>query len=149
MKKILLPALFAAVASSMFVTSVSAAPTAEAKALIKAEMQKAAQITPAELNEEMKAGKNVVLLDVRQKSERPIMGALSDGDVHIPRGFLEIESYSKMKDRDAEIVVFCGKGVRSAFAVNTLNEMGYTNVKNLNGGVKAWKEAGLPTVEPK
>ena len=149
MKKLLLPIILATVTSSALVNVAYAAPTEEAKALIKAEMKKAQHITPAELDQELKAGKNIVLLDIRQKSERPIMGALSGGDIHVPRGFLEIQTYSKIKDRDTEIVVFCGKGVRSAFAANTLNEMGYTNVKNLQGGVQAWKEAGLTTVTPK
>jgi len=148
MKKLLLPALFAAVSFATFANSAHAAPTAEAKALIQAEMKKAQHITAGELNKAMDAGKSMVLLDVRQKSERPIMGAITAKDVHIPRGFLEIQSYSKIKDKNAEIVVFCGKGIRSAFAANTLNEMGYKNVKNLKGGVKAWKEAGLPTITP-
>ncbi|HHS99348.1 MAG TPA: sulfurtransferase [Thiomicrospira sp.] len=148
MKKRLLPSLLAAAALSIFANSTFAAPTAEAKALIQAEMKKAQHITAGELNKALTEGKNIVLLDVRQKSERPIMGAISAKDVHIPRGFLEIQAYSKIKDRDAEIVVFCGKGIRSAFAANTLNEMGYKNVKNLKGGVKAWKEAGLPTLKP-
>jgi len=148
MKKLLLPALFAAVSFTTFANSAHAAPTAEAKALIQAEMKKAQHITAGELNKAMDAGKSMVLLDVRQKSERPIMGAITAKDVHIPRGFLEIQSYSKIKDKNAEIVVFCGKGIRSAFAANTLNEMGYKNVKNLKGGVKAWKEAGLPTINP-
>jgi len=149
MKKLLLPVILATVTSAAFANVAHAAPTAEAKALIKAEMQKAPQISPAELDKELKAGKEVVILDIRQKSERPIMGSISEGDIHVPRGYLEIQTYSKIKDRDAEIVVFCGKGIRSAFAANTLTEMGYTNVKNLQGGVKAWKEAGLSTVAPK
>lgn len=148
MKKSLLPLALTAVVSTAFMTPTYAAPTAEAKALIKAEMEKAQHVMPADLDKELKAGKNIVLLDIRQKSERPIMGAITAKDVHIPRGFLEIQSYSKIKDRDAEIVVFCGKGIRSAFAANTLNEMGYKNVRNLKGGVKAWKEAGLATVTP-
>jgi len=146
MKKLLLPLLLAT--STAFVSSAYAGPTPEAKALIKAEMQKAPQITPAELNDDMKAGKSMVILDIRQKSERPIAGALSKDDVHIPRGFLEIQTYSKIADRDTPIVVFCGKGIRSAFAVNTLTEMGYTNVKNLQGGAMAWKKSGLPTLAP-
>lgn len=148
MKKLFVPVLFALASTAALSTQAYAAPTAEAKAMIKAEMQKAAHITPAELNTKMKDGKNVVLLDIRQKSERPKMGAISTSDVHIPRGYLEIKTYSQLKDRDAEIVVFCGKGIRSAFAANTLKEMGYTNVKNLKGGIKAWKEAGLATQKP-
>jgi rhodanese-related sulfurtransferase len=48
-------------------------------------------------------------------------------------------------DKDSNIVVYCGKGIRSAFATNKLKEMGYTNVRNLKGGTKAWKKSGLPT----
>jgi len=144
MKKMLIPVVFA-----IFSTAAIAQPTPEAKALIKAEMQQAKHLSPMELNKELQAGKKVVLLDIRQKSERPIMGALSEQDIHIPRGFLEIQTYSKITDKNAEIVVFCGKGIRSAFAANTLTEMGYKNVKNLKGGVKAWKESGLKTLQPK
>lgn len=149
MKNKLLTAIMVISASITSVGHVNAAPTAEAKALIQAQMKQAQHITPAELHKKMQTSNDMVLLDVRQKSERPIMGALSDNDLHIPRGFLEIQAYSKISDRNAEIAVFCGKGIRSAFAVNTLTEMGYTNVKNLKGGVKAWKEAGFATVSPK
>mgnify|MGYP001058440879 FL=1 len=148
MKKTLISLLFVSATTSAFISPAYAAPTAEAKALIKAEMQQAQHVTPAALDKEMQAGKNIVVIDVRQKSERPIMGALTSEDIHIPRGFLEIKAYSKVADRNSEIVVICGKGIRSAFAANTLNEMGYKNVRNLKGGVKAWKEAGLTTIKP-
>ncbi len=147
MKKIWLP-IIPMLLLGMNATAVHAAPTAEAKAMIQAEMKQAQHISPAELNDELKAGKKVVILDIRQKSERPIMGSITADDVHIPRGYLEIKTYSQIPDKDAEIVVFCGKGIRSAFAANTLKEMGYTNAKNLKGGVKAWKEAGYKTVKP-
>lgn len=146
MKKRLLPIIIASVTAVFFANVVHAAgPTPEAKALIKQAMQKAPQITPAELDQALKAGKDLVVLDVRQKSERPILGTIKKDDVHIPRGYLEVLTYSNIEDRDAEIVVYCGKGIRSAFAANTLKEMGYTNVKNLQGGLKAWKDLGLST----
>ena len=123
-------------------------PTPEAKALIKAQMEQAQHVSPAELREELESGQEIVLLDIRQKSERPIMGTLTEEDVHIPRGFLEIKTYGAIPDRDAAIVVYCGKGVRSPFAANTLTAMGYTHVRNLQGGVRAWKATGFPTLEP-
>jgi len=59
----------------------------------------------------------------------------------------EIKTLDAITDKDAAIVAYCGKGIRSAFAANTLAEMGYTNVVHLKGGVKAWKEAGNTTYE--
>lgn len=121
-------------------------PTPEAKALIKTEMEKAKAIDSTQLSELLKKG-DVVLLDVRQESEIPIMGRIlpQDQQVEIPRGYIEIQTYSEIPDRDANIVVYCGKGIRSAFVVNTLQEMGYTNVSHLTGGTKAWKESGFKT----
>lgn len=127
--------------------TVVAEPTPEAKALIKAEMEKAEHLEPDALKKALADGESFTFIDVRQKSERPIMGVITEGDVHIPRGFLEIKTYSQVEDHDAPIVVYCGKGIRSAFAANTLKEMGYTNVKNLKGGVKALKEAGFKTLD--
>ncbi len=127
-------------------TAVAQGPTPEAKALIKAEMEKAAAVTPQELDALLKKG-DVILLDVRQDSEIPILGRIAPKgkQVDIPRGYVEIQAYSKIPNRDAKIVAYCGKGIRSAFVVNTLREMGYTNVSHLKGGAKAWKKAGFPT----
>ena len=148
MKNLLPSVLLATATSLLLLNPVNAAPTPEVKALIKAEMKQAQHVEPVALHKEMQAGKKLVILDVRQKSERPIMGALTNDDIHIPRGFLEIKTYSKVADRNADIVVICGKGIRSAFATNTLNEMGYKNVRNLKGGLKAWKKQGLSTLKP-
>jgi len=109
----------------------------------------ATSITPAQLNREIKADKNIVLLDVRESSEQLINGVLSNDDVHIPLNLVEGKADSKIKNRHAKIVVYCGKGIRGVTAANTLNLMGYTNVTNLKGGMKAWQEAGLQTVVPK
>jgi len=106
------------------------------------------QITPADLNQDIKAGNNFVLLDVREDHERPASGILSHHEVHIPLNFVQNQAYSKIKDRNANIVVYCGKGIRGVSAAKTLKQMGFTNVTNLNGGMKAWKEAGLKTVAP-
>ena len=47
-------------------------------------------------------------------------------------------------DHDAEIILYCGGGYRSARAADNLQRMGYTNVYSLAGGWKAWKDAGAP-----
>lgn len=129
-------------------TSVFAQATPSAKQLISAQIEQAKHITPTELNSELQKNRTIILIDVRQTSERAILGAISKDDLSIPRGYLEIKTYKKIPELEAPIVVFCGKGIRSAFAANTLSELGYKNVRNLKGGVKAWINAGLPTIDP-
>src|SRR5260221_14623833 len=67
-----------------------------------------------------------VVLDVREADEYE-QGALP-GSIHIPRGFLESQIESKVTDRAAPIVVYCAGGTRSAFAAETLRQVGYTAV---------------------
>jgi rhodanese-related sulfurtransferase len=104
------------------------------------------QIEPSDLNEKMKTEKNLVLLDVREQNERPVSGILSHNEIHIPLNFVKNQAYSKIKDRNTNIVVYCGKGIRGLSAAQTLKQMGYSNVSNLKGGVKEWKNAGLKTL---
>jgi len=120
--------------------------------LIKLREQIAPQaqdITPTDLNNDINAGKDIVLLDVRENNKRAIAGVLSNKEVHIPLELIENQAYSKIKDRHARVVVYCGKGIRGVSPANTLKKMGYSNVSNLKGGMQAWKEAGLNTVTPK
>ena len=83
---------------------------------------------------------NAVALDVRELNEYEA-GALA-GAVHIPRGFLEIQIDDNVKDKDAPIVAYCAGGTRSAFAAQTLQQLGYKNVVSLIGGFNGWKNEG-------
>jgi rhodanese-related sulfurtransferase len=47
-------------------------------------------------------------------------------------------------DKHAEIVLYCGGGYRSALAAANLKKMGYANVASMDGGIRAWREAGYP-----
>ena len=109
----------------------------------------AQSISANELNNKLNTSHNLVLLDVREDSERPISGVLSHNEVHIPLNSLEPQAYSKIPDCEANVVVYCGKGIRGVTAANTLKQMGYQNVTNLEGGMQAWKKAGLKTVMPR
>jgi sulfur-carrier protein adenylyltransferase/sulfurtransferase len=82
----------------------------------------------------------VVVLDVREADEYE-QGALP-GAVHIPRGFLESQVEGKILDHDATIVVYCAGGTRSAFAADTLTQLGYTDVVSMAGGFNKWKDEG-------
>ena len=87
--------------------------------------------------------KGVVFVDVREQDEFQaghIRGAQS-----IPRGTIEWMVPKKIsKDKNASIVLYCEHGSRGALATYTLVQMGYKNVKNLEGGRAAWKKAGFP-----
>ena len=76
---------------------------------------------------------NVVVLDVREPDEYE-QGALPNA-LHIPRGHLEAQIEGSAVDRDQTIVVYSAGGVRSAFAAQTLQELGYTDVLSVAGGL--------------
>jgi sulfur-carrier protein adenylyltransferase/sulfurtransferase len=87
------------------------------------------------------------LLDVRT-AEEWAQGHMP-GAQHLDRGFLEIKAETLMPDKDAAIAVYCESGTRSLFAVFALRALGYNQVSNVQGGLKAWKDAGQPLVMPK
>jgi len=87
-----------------------------------------------------------VVLDVREPDEYE-QGALP-GAVHIPRGHLESQVESKVPDHDAPLVVYCAGGTRSAFAADTLSQLGYSDVVSVAGGFNKWKDEGRPWTTP-
>jgi molybdopterin/thiamine biosynthesis adenylyltransferase/rhodanese-related sulfurtransferase len=87
-----------------------------------------------------------VFLDVRERSEWD-EGHLP-GAIHVPRGSLESRIENAVPDHDRRIVVYCASGARSAFATKSLEELGYEDVVNLEGGYTEWKRNGFPTVLP-
>ncbi len=91
-----------------------------------------------------------LVLDVREPEEYAA-GCLP-GAVNIPRGVLEfrIDAHPAFQNqRDADILVYCGSGARSALAADVLQELGYTKPISLAGGFKAWQEAGGTVVSPR
>jgi len=107
----------------------------EAKASIK-------EVTPAFTKAIMDAKEKIIVLDVRDKQEFD-EGHIS-GAINISRGMLEFKTSLIMPDKDSRIIVYCGVDLRGPLATKTLNELGYRNAVNMLGGLKAWKEAGLP-----
>jgi rhodanese-related sulfurtransferase len=86
-------------------------------------------------------GEPVVYLDVREQNEWNL-GHLPRA-TFIPRGLLESQVEQRVP-RDAAVVVYCAAGNRSALAADTLQTMGYTNVRSMAGGFRAWIDAGGP-----
>lgn len=89
---------------------------------------------------------DMVLIDIRTPTEIQSMDGRIDAsqDVNIPRGWLEFRAQRVALSKETPIVVYCGGGLRSPLAASTLQNMGYTNVKNYADGFFGWKEAALP-----
>ena len=97
------------------------------------------------LQEMRDAGEDLIILDVREESE--YAGGHIPSSLSIPRGIIETSAdlnYPKnhpvlSQARARKIVAYCATGGRSAMAVHTLNQMGFTDVYNLTGGIAAWE----------
>jgi molybdopterin/thiamine biosynthesis adenylyltransferase/rhodanese-related sulfurtransferase len=104
--------------------------------LLKQTKSEIDEVDTSEGEERRRAGS--VLLDVREPDEYE-QGAIP-GAIHIPRGTLETSIENRVSDRDTPLVVLCAGGVRSAFAVKTLTDLGYTDVVSMDGGFNKWKD---------
>ena len=82
------------------------------------------------------------LIDVREDNEWQRGHAA--GAEHLGRGIIERDIEREVPEHDAELILYCGGGYRSALAADNLQRMGYTNVHSLAGGCKAWNDAGAP-----
>jgi len=87
-------------------------------------------------------GSKHVLVDVREDSEWAAGRAA--GAMHLSKGVIERDIETKIPDKNAKIVLYCGGGFRSALAADALQQMGYTDVVSLNGGWRAYQQSGLP-----
>jgi rhodanese-related sulfurtransferase len=92
-------------------------------------------------------GERFHFIDVREDCEFEVDRAA--GARHIGRGILERDVETLIPDKDAPIVLYCGGGYRSALSADNLQRMGYTNVTSMDGGIRAWREAGYPTEKGK
>ncbi len=100
------------------------------------------ELTIADVKKNLDAGQVFHLVDVREESEWAA-GHLPKAE-HLGKGIIERDIETRIPDPNAEIVLYCGGGYRSAIATDMLQKMGYTNVWSMDGGFRGWKEAGLP-----
>ena len=82
------------------------------------------------------------LIDVREDNE--YLAGHAEGARHMGRGIIERDIVQTYPDKNTELVLYCGGGFRSALATDMLQKMGYTNVWSMDGGWKAWQDAGAP-----
>jgi len=97
------------------------------------------EVTPQQVMEMRRRGEPITVLDVRDLQE--VNAAKIPGTLHISRGNLETK-VEALIPRSAHVVVYCASGNRSAFAADTLQQMGYENVASMAGGIRGWMEAG-------
>jgi rhodanese-related sulfurtransferase len=99
----------------------------------------------AEIKRRLDAGETIALVDTREESEWT-RGHLPDA-VHLSKGIIERDVELRFPDKNAELVLYCGGGFRSALCADNLQKMGYKNVVSMDGGWRGWFEAGYPTAQ--
>ena len=109
--------------------------------LVNEVMPRVTEVSVAEAVERHRAG--ATLIDVREDNEWDAGHAR--GAIHMGRGVIERDIVHQIPNKDAELILYCGGGYRSALAADNLQKLGYTNVLSMAGGWTAWKEADAPT----
>ncbi|HWM26708.1 MAG TPA: rhodanese-like domain-containing protein [Chthoniobacterales bacterium] len=112
--------------------------------LVAQAKQHIVEIWPADARKQAEAG-GAILIDVREEADW--RQGHARGARHLNRGAIELEIEEQIPDVKQPIICYCGGGSRSALVAESLQKMGYENVRSLAGGLRAWKEAGLPMQE--
>jgi rhodanese-related sulfurtransferase len=100
------------------------------------------EVSVDDVKTKMERGEKFVLVDVREESEFAkdhLPGAIAMG-----KGIIERDIEAKAPDLSTPLVLYCGGGFRSALAADNLQKMGYKNVASMDGGIREWREKGLP-----
>ncbi|MEE9429635.1 MAG: rhodanese-like domain-containing protein [Melioribacteraceae bacterium] len=109
--------------------------TKEAKAAVQ-------HISITDVNAKIEAGEKFFLIDVRSVPE--YLAGHIQGAMSVSRGLLEFKIEGLIPDANAEIIIYCKASSRGSLATIALMDMGYTNVKDMEGGFKKWSKEKLP-----
>jgi rhodanese-related sulfurtransferase len=110
--------------------------------LVDAARARVKECSIAEAKKRLDAGEVAHFFDVREDHE--FAKDHARGARHVGKGIIERDIETLVPDKQAPILLYCGGGFRSALAADALQQMGYTNVVSMDGGIKAWREAGYP-----
>lgn len=110
-------------------------------ALVDDAKSRVKEIDVAGYKKMLEAGLPHILVDTREESE--FAAGHVKGAVHMSKGVIERDIETKVPDKSATLVLYCGGGFRSALVADNLQKMGYTNPISLDGGWRALKESGL------
>ena len=125
--------------------------TKTVKMLVAEAKEQTNSINPADAHDRQKAG-DAILVDIRDIRELQRDGRI-EGAFHAPRGMLEFWAdpdspyHKEIFATGGELVLFCASSWRSALAAKTLQDMGFSNIRDMEGGFTAWKTASLPTTK--
>jgi rhodanese-related sulfurtransferase len=103
------------------------------------------ECTVDDVKKRLDVGEKFALIDVREESEWA--AGHIPGSMHLGKGIIERDIETKVPDPATPIVLYCGGGFRSALAADNLQKMGYTNVISMDGGMRGWREKGLPVAK--
>jgi rhodanese-related sulfurtransferase len=110
--------------------------------LVNAVKSRIHEVTVEEVRAKQQSKENFDLVDVREDSEWE--QGRAEGAIHLGKGIIERDIEQTIPQKNREIVLYCGGGYRSALAADVLQQMGYTNVHSMAGGIKTWRDRGLP-----
>lgn len=121
--------------------------------LVEAALQTVDEVFPWDLEEEIETTSSLILLDIREAHEFEMMHIKNS--LHVPRGVLEgacVWNYDDTvpelaKARNQNIIVICRSGNRSALAAQTMQLMGFENVRSLKMGIKGWNDNDIEMVD--
>ncbi len=105
--------------------------------------RKISETNVEEVKTKFDRGDTFYLVDVREESEWN-KGHITNA-IYIGKGVIERDIEKKIENTEAEIILYCGGGFRSALAADNLQQMGYTKVSSMDGGYSGWVKAGYPT----
>jgi rhodanese-related sulfurtransferase len=100
------------------------------------------ETTVDDVKKKIDGGSKFTLVDVREESE--FAKDHLPGAIHLGKGIIERDIEARVPDLNAEIILYCGGGFRSALAADNLQKMGYTNVISMDGGIRDWREKEYP-----
>jgi rhodanese-related sulfurtransferase len=100
------------------------------------------EVTVDEARERLAANTGARLIDVREDNEWQAGHAI--GAEHLSKGIIERDIEARVPDKEAELILYCGGGYRSALAADAIQKMGYRNIYSMAGGWRAWTESGAP-----
>ena len=110
--------------------------------LVDAARARVKECTILEVKAKLDRGEVTHFFDVREDYE--FAKDHAKGARHLGKGIIERDIETLVPDKHASIILYCGGGYRSALAADALRQMGYTGVISMDGGIRAWRDAGYP-----
>jgi rhodanese-related sulfurtransferase len=110
--------------------------------LVEQSKRRVKECTAAEVKAKLDRGEQFHLIDVREDHE--FAEDHAKGARHVGKGVIERDIETVIPNKQDRIVLYCGGGFRSVLAADALQQMGYRNVMSMDGGIRAWREAGYP-----